>query len=88
MASGVPVVVAVRPDNFPGVDLSGRCLVVPVGRPEALADALVDLLTDRALADRTGAAGRELVREHFALDVVLRQHLAVLGSMTSAVATP
>ncbi|MFL6101428.1 MAG: glycosyltransferase family 4 protein [Actinomycetales bacterium] len=88
MASGVPVVVAVRPDNFPGVELSGRCLVVPVGRPEALADALVDLLTDRALADRTGAAGRELVREHFALDVVLRQHLAVLGSMTSAVATP
>jgi glycosyltransferase involved in cell wall biosynthesis len=88
MASGVPVVVAVRPDNFPGIDLSGRCVVVPVGRPDALADALVELLTDRALADRTGAAGRELVREHFAMDVVLRQHLAVLAEMTSAVATP
>lgn len=88
MASGVPVVVAVRPDNFPGIDLGGRCVVVPVGRPEALADALAELLTDRALADRTGAAGRELVREHFAMDVVLRQHLDVLAAMTSAVATP
>ena len=48
MAAGVPVVAAVRPDNFPGVRLvSGQDLVlVPVGDVQALAAAVVELLGD------------------------------------------
>jgi glycosyltransferase involved in cell wall biosynthesis len=81
MAAGVPVVAAVRADNFPGIDLdSGRsCVLVPLDDPDALADALIELLAAPEQRQRIGAAGRKLVREHFSLELVTRQHLDVLG---------
>ena len=81
MAAGVPVVAAVRPDNFPGVRLvSGRDLVlVPVGDARALAAAVADLLDDPGRRARIGASGQRLVRERFSLDTVLGQHLEVAG---------
>lgn len=84
MAAGVPVVVAVRPDNFPGIELvsGGNCVLVPVGDTDAIADALVDTLADAERRQRIGAAGRDLVRRHFAMDVVLRQHLDVLAELS------
>jgi glycosyltransferase involved in cell wall biosynthesis len=83
MAAGVPVVAAVRPDNFPTIDLvdGENCLLVPEGDVSALAHALARAVTEPGLRDRIGAAGQRLVREHFALDVVLAQHLAVLGRL-------
>ena len=44
-------------------------LRVPPGDELALADALVRLLSDRALAERLGAAGRERAHARFTLDV-------------------
>jgi glycosyltransferase involved in cell wall biosynthesis len=84
MAAGVPVVVAVRPDNFPGIDLvSGEnCVLVPLGDVGAIAGSLIKLLRDPADRARIGEAGRLLVQRHFAMDVVLQQHLSVLGSLT------
>ncbi len=83
MAAGVPVVAAVRPDNFPGIQLTSgvQCLLVPLDSPDAVADALLSLLRDPDGAARVGEAGRDLVREHFALDVVLQQHLDVLTGL-------
>ncbi|HEX8767471.1 MAG TPA: glycosyltransferase family 4 protein [Jatrophihabitans sp.] len=83
MAAGVPVVVAVRPDNFPGIDLiSGEnCVLVPLGDIGAIAESITKLLRDPADRARIGEAGRQLVRRHFAMDVVLDQHLAVLGAL-------
>ena len=43
-------------------------LHVPPGDEPALADALVRLLADRALAERLGAAGRERARALFSID--------------------
>ena len=83
MAAGVPVVAAVRPDNFPGVELvSGNDLVlVPAADAGALAAALADLLEDPAGRARIGAAGQRLVRERFSLDAVLSRYLEVLARM-------
>ena len=86
MAAGVPVVVAVRPDNFPGIDLiSGEnCVLVPLGDIGAIADALTKLLRNPNDRARIGEAGRLLVQRHFAMDVVLEQHLSVLRSLVGA----
>lgn len=83
MAAGVPVVVAVRPDNFPGIDLiSGEnCVLVPQGNIGAIADSLIKLLRNPADRERIGEAGRLLVQRHFAMEVVLDQHLSVLRSL-------
>lgn len=90
MAAGVPVLVAVRPDNFPGIDLiSGEnCMLVPLGDADALADALKSLLRDAAARSRIGREGQALVRHHFDLDVVLGQHLTVLEAMAAAPPNP
>lgn len=42
-------------------------LLVPPGKPAPLADAIILLLKDSALASRLGKAGRKLVEERFAL---------------------
>jgi glycosyltransferase involved in cell wall biosynthesis len=83
MGAGVPVVAAVRPDNFPGVDLvSGQnCWLVPVGDTAALGRALIGAITDEAARNRVSAKGRALVLEHFTMDTVLSRHLEVLNEM-------
>jgi glycosyltransferase involved in cell wall biosynthesis len=90
MAAGVPVVAAVRPDNFPGIELTSgvECLLVPLDSPDAVADAVISLLRDPDTAAQVGRAGRELVREHFALDVVLQQHLDVLSALAAKDVAP
>ena len=68
MANGVPVV---QPDHgaFPEIvrNTGGGILVRP-GDAEALADGLLELLTDRARAARLGRAGAEGVRRHYTVD--------------------
>jgi glycosyltransferase involved in cell wall biosynthesis len=83
MAAGVPVVVAVRPDNFPGIDLisGGNCVLVPLDGLDAIAESIIKLLRDPAERVRIGEAGRLLVQRNFAMDVVLEQHLSVLRRM-------
>lgn len=91
MAAGVPVVAAVRADNFPGLELvHGKHLYrVPMteGRdgaadPEALADTLLQVLADPDGArEQVSQAARDLVRANFALDSVTARHLEVLQRM-------
>lgn len=86
MAAGVPMVVAVREDNFPGIELhSGENVVLtPTGDPAALAQTLGDLLDDPAWRDRLGKAEQELVQERFSMQTVLRQHLETLEAMAAS----
>jgi glycosyltransferase involved in cell wall biosynthesis len=83
MAAGVPIVAAVRPDNFPGIDMANGSNIVLVRRedPEAIARALVDLIADPVSSHRIGAGAAELVHEHFGIDTVVGQHLGVLERM-------
>lgn len=87
MAAGVPVIAAVRPDNFPGIDLisGGHCLLVPAGDSDAIASALIHLLGDAGARARIGPSGRRLVHEHFDLEVVLNRYLRALEAMTVSV---
>lgn len=85
MAAGVPVVAPGRADNFPTVPLGDRehLYVTTPGDVDELAAALVEALTDREHARRVGAAAQRLVRESFALDRVVDQHLEVLQRLAA-----
>jgi 1,2-diacylglycerol 3-alpha-glucosyltransferase len=76
MAAGVPTIVAVRPDNFLGIELrTGENIVlVPPSDPVAVGRAIVAVLSDPAGAKRIGSGQRQLIDEHFTLDVVASRH--------------
>jgi 1,2-diacylglycerol 3-alpha-glucosyltransferase len=79
MAAGVPVVSVVRTDNFPGLELrSGENItIVPEDDPKALADMISQVLEHRELAQRVGAGQRQFVVDHFSIDAVTRDHVAL-----------
>lgn len=83
MAAGVPIVACVRPDNFSKVPLQSGDGVVLVesSEPAALSSAIVSVLDDPDWARSVGLAGRHLVRSHFELDVVARDHLDAFESL-------
>jgi glycosyltransferase involved in cell wall biosynthesis len=84
MAAGLPIVAAVRPDNFPAIHLrNGEHFIrVPTNDEAALADAIVEIVVDPKTArDRIGPHARKLVLDHFTLDRVLEMHLQALGNM-------
>jgi len=83
MASGVPVIAVVRPDNFPGLELINweNIVIVPADDPEALADAMARLLSDSALAQHVGAGQRKFIMENFSLPSVIEHHEKFYGSL-------
>jgi glycosyltransferase involved in cell wall biosynthesis len=85
MAAGVPVVVAVREDNFPGIALENGTNVVltPTDDPSALAATLGDLLDDPAWREQLGKAEQALVYEKFSMKTVLEQHVRALSGMVT-----
>ncbi len=73
MASGVPVV-ATRVGGNPEVVEDGVTgLLVAPRDPAALACAICQLLENRALASKLGAAGKRRVAEHFSLERAVRE---------------
>ncbi len=90
MAAGVPTVVAVRRDNFLGIELqTGRNIVlVPASNPGALGKAINAVLSDPEGAARIGAGQRDLIRSAFTLDVVTSQHEALFTELVEAQDSP
>jgi glycosyltransferase involved in cell wall biosynthesis len=64
-AMGVPCVLTDIPGCREVVDPNRNGLLVPIGSPPAIADAIVTLLTNRDLADRMGRAARLKAIESF-----------------------
>ncbi len=71
MALGRPVVTTSAGGSAEVVVDGESGLVVPPGDAEALADAVLRVLVDPALAARLGAAGQRRAREHFSLEAML-----------------
>jgi hypothetical protein len=51
--------------------------VTPARNPKAMADRILDLLNDRALGERMGADGPNLIKSTFSLDEIVNQHAAL-----------
>jgi L-malate glycosyltransferase len=77
MACGKPIV-ATTAGGMPEVVRNGETgLLVPPRDHEAMADAIVQLLTDEHARRRMGAAGDARVREHFSAERMVQDTLAV-----------
>jgi len=63
-------------------------LRVPAGDENALADALALVLSDRALAERLGDAGRERALTHFTLDVCVARFERLYDALRSSTPKP
>ena len=76
-AAGVPIV-ASRAGGIPEAVVDGvnGSLIEP-GDTEQLAQAVVGILTDPELASRLGEGGRQLVRDKFSIEAMVKGNLAV-----------
>jgi glycosyltransferase involved in cell wall biosynthesis len=73
MAAGLPVV-ATRVGGNPELLDQGRAgILTPARDPDALADAIIDLLTNREKASALGLAARERARRSFDIRPVARR---------------
>jgi glycosyltransferase involved in cell wall biosynthesis len=86
MAAGVPVVAVVRPDNYPGLELkSGENItIVPEDDAKALAAAIQELIDNPERAQRIGECQRRFVVDHFSMQAVARDYVALYERVTSA----
>jgi starch synthase len=83
MAHGVPCVGATV-ESIPEILDEGKAgVLVPPGDEEALADALLELLTDDELAGSLGSAGRQRVEAELTWDHVAERMTPALRSVTS-----
>jgi glycosyltransferase involved in cell wall biosynthesis len=86
MACGVPVVQPRRGAFTEVVNRTGGGLLVDCDNPEALADGLQALWSDRALAARLGASAFEGVRAHYTVERSAARLLEVYDEVRAAVA--
>jgi glycosyltransferase involved in cell wall biosynthesis len=79
MAFGRPVVATAAGGIPEAVEdgVTGR--VVPPGDPDALADALLAVLDDKAARERMGADGRRRFEERFTADIMVERTLDILS---------
>lgn len=84
MACGLPVV-ATAVGGTPGVVAEGRSgLLVPAGRPDLLARALLQVLADPSRARAMGAEGRRLACERYSLEVTVERYASLYRRICSA----
>jgi glycosyltransferase involved in cell wall biosynthesis len=85
MASSLPLVAA-GVGELPTVVLDGRTgVLVPAGDPDSLATKIVDLLRDRAMRERLGAAARRRVEEEYSAARMTNDYLCVYAEAIEAV---
>jgi len=77
MAVGLPVVASDVPGNRRLVEPGKTGWLAPVDRPEALAEALVRVLSDRDEAGRRGTRAREAVVQRWSMDRMAKEHVAL-----------
>jgi glycosyltransferase involved in cell wall biosynthesis len=84
MATGVPVVATRTGGNPELVEDAVTGMLVPVGRPEALAEALRAYVTDPHLRALHGKAARQRVLEEFALGRMARRYADLYQALAPA----
>jgi glycosyltransferase involved in cell wall biosynthesis len=82
MRAGTPVVLTDVVGSRDAVEDGVSGLLVPAGRPDRLADAVVDLLGDPSARARLGAAGRERVAARFDVRAMGAALDELYGSLT------
>lgn len=83
MAAG-KAVVATRAGGLPEVVKDGQTgVLVPAREPQALAEAIVDLLHDHKKRERMGQRGQEVASLHFGFDRMVEGTLQVYAEMLS-----
>jgi len=83
MANGIPIVQPSRGAFTEIVQSTGGGLLVKPDDPDALADGLLALLTDRARAGDLGRAGAEGVRRHYTVEQMAARAGAVYAGARS-----
>jgi glycosyltransferase involved in cell wall biosynthesis len=84
MAAGLPVVATAVGDLARIVEHGVAGLIVPPRRPDLLADALAELLSDPALGVEMGRAGRERVVRQFSIDGLVASLAGLYGTPTDS----
>ncbi len=85
---GLPIVNTDLPTGVPHVARHGHeALTVPTNDPAALATAIAQLLDDRALAQRLGAAGRRRATTEYDLQTFVKRIEDVYEQAVSAAST-
>jgi len=88
MAVGLPIVNTDLPTGVPHVARHGlEALTVPTNDPVALGAAIAQLLTDRALAQRLGAAGRRRATTEYDLQSFVKRIEDVYDQAVRAAST-
>lgn len=82
-AAGLPVVAAAAGGVQEVVESGVTGFLVPPGEPAALAEAVLRVLADRALARRLGAAARRRVTENYSVDTMVARNLAVYRELVT-----
>jgi glycosyltransferase involved in cell wall biosynthesis len=77
MACGLPCVAFDTPGCAELIRDGQTGLLVPTGDCEALGEAALRLLADRELAARLGSAAREFIRQHFSVERMVSEHVAL-----------
>ena len=83
MRSGLPVV-ATRVSGHPEAIIDGENgFLVDLDAPDQMAERCIRILKDRTLREDLGAAGRETIRERFALATQMAEYLALYERVVS-----
>lgn len=88
MASGCPTVFTHRGSGPELIEHGVHGLLIDPDRPEEIAGAVVRLLSDDALAERLGQAGRARVASEFSLGCLAAQNIAYYQDRIRAFARP
>ena len=75
MSCGCATIYTKRPPGPELVEDGVNGLLVDPDNPDEIADAILRLLQDDALAQRLGEAGRKLVEEKYSVEAVLPQNI-------------
>ncbi|MBB5342507.1 GT4 family glycosyltransferase PelF [Tunturibacter empetritectus] len=81
MAAALPVVATNVGGNAEAVQDGVSGIIVPPDDPDAIASAIVDLLSDTAKAKQMGAAGNRLAAEKFTTEAMMGQITRVYASL-------
>lgn len=81
MAAGRPVVATAVAGCAELIEDGVTGLLVPPRDPRALAEAVARVLDDKALAERLGSAGRQLIPERYGLERLIERHQRLYGQL-------